>query len=218
MSNGSKTTWQLIFVPAIITLVITIFRLTGELLQWSPRFFNTEPGGPGAIVGIVWLVPIFGIYFAMKLAQEGAGPESKGKAIALQILGLALTFAGGFLGFGRLKLPMKEYLGYLIMIVGWWVIWKGWGALARTLLAYGYAARIPVVIVMFIAIALNWKTHYSAFPPGELPSETLWGKYWHGAILPQMILWIAFTLAIGGLFGVITSFFVKKAATSGPTA
>jgi hypothetical protein len=219
MSNGSKTTWQLIFVPAIITLAITLLRLIGELNQWSPKLFNREAGGPMAIIGIVWLIPIFGIYFALKLAGQGDGPASKGKAIGLQVLGIAIAFGAIMLAFNpKIQFAGKEYVGYLIMIVSWFIFFKAWGGLGKTLLAYGFAARIPVVIVMFIAIALNWKTHYSAFPPGEFPFVTLWGKYWHGAILPQMILWIAFTLAIGGLFGVITSFFVKKAAPSGPTA
>ncbi len=32
----------------------------------------------------------------------------------------------------------------------------GWPALFKTLLAYGYAARIPVAIVMFFAFRGNW--------------------------------------------------------------
>ncbi len=214
MSNGTRSTWDLIKTPAVITLLITLIRLIGELLHWSPRFFNASAGGPGAIVGIVWLVPIFGIYFAIKLAQEGAGPESKGKAIGLVIVGIAVAFGGMYIGFSSIKLPLKEYIGYIIMIVSWFVVKAGWNAMGKTLLAYGYAARIPVLIVMFFAIWLNWTTHYNAFAPGELASNTLWAKLWHGAILPQMIFWITFTVLVGALFGVITSFFVKKAAAA----
>ncbi len=78
------------------------------------------------------------------------------------------------------------------------------------LLAYGFAARIPVLMVMCFAIALNWPTHYNAFPPGEIPINTFWEKLWHGAVLPQLVFWITFTLLVGVLFGIITSFFVKK--------
>ena len=54
---------RLILVAAVITLAVTLLRLVGELQQWSSALFNREPGGGGAIVGIVWLVPVFGIYF-----------------------------------------------------------------------------------------------------------------------------------------------------------
>lgn len=214
MSNGSKTTWQLIFVPAVITLVITLLRLIGELNQWSPRLFNREAGGPLAIVGIVWLVPIFGIYFALKLAGQGEGPAGKGKAIGLQILGIAIAFGAVDLAFNpKIKFAGKEYVSYLIMIISWIIIGMAWSALGKTLLAYGFAARIPVLIVMFIAMTRNWVTHYNAFPPEDFPPTSTFGfKFWHGAVLPQMIFWITFTLAVGGLFGVITSLFVKKPA------
>lgn len=45
MSNGTKSTWQMIQIPAVITVVITLLRLIGELQHWSPRFFNPDPGG-----------------------------------------------------------------------------------------------------------------------------------------------------------------------------
>lgn len=208
MSNGTKSTWQMIQIPAVITVVITLLRLIGELQHWSPRFFNPDPGGPGAIIGIVWLVPIFGIYFAMKLAQQEGGPESKGKAIGLQVVGFVIIVGAGFVGF-KFK---WEYISYILMMVSWIVFGMAWGSLARTLFAYGFAARIPVVIVMAIAIWNNWNTHYSAFPPGDFPYTTFAGKFWHGAVLPQLIFWITFTLAVGGLFGIVTSFFVRKPA------
>jgi hypothetical protein len=213
MSNGSKGTWQLIQIPALITLVITIVRLIGELQQWSPRFFSTAPGGGFAVIGIVWLVPIFGIYFAWKLASDEGGPESKGKALGLNILGILVVIGAGWLMGHK-----WEYTGYIIMLLSWILFGMAWGSLTGKLLAYGYAARIPVVIVMVIAILKNWKTHYSAFPPGYLLMDTFAGKLWHGTILPQFIFWITFTVAIGGLFGIITSFFAKKRSSLAPTA
>jgi hypothetical protein len=203
MSNGTKSTWQLIQLPAVITFIITLLRLIGERLQWSPLFFSTKAGGGFAVVGIVWLVPIFGIYFAMKLACQGAAPEGKAKALIYNIVGILIVVAGGF------AMQKMEYLGYVILLVSWFIFAKSWGSLTRTLLAYGFAARVPVFIVMIIATANKWVTHYSAYP--ELPqASSLLGKLWHGAFLPQMIAWVTFTVAIGGLFGIIASFFVKK--------
>ena len=53
---------KLILVPALITLAVTLLRLTGELMHWSKALFNPAAGGGGALVGIAWLVPVFGIY------------------------------------------------------------------------------------------------------------------------------------------------------------
>lgn len=204
MSNGTKTTWQLIMIPALISLVITIIRLAGELQHGSSRLFNSAAGGPLAIVGIVWLVPIFGIYFAVKLAHQEGGPESKGKALGLNILGIVIVVCSVYL-----EAKEWEYSAYVLMLISWIFFALSWGALTKTLLAYGYTARIPVLIVMLIATARNWTTHYSAYPP-PLDKFGYLGKIWHGAFLPQMIFWITFTVAVGGLFGVITSFFAKK--------
>src|SRR5438093_1058753 len=85
---------SLILWPSVITLAITVLRLVGELQHWSPRFFNPEPGGGGALVGISWLPLIFGIYFALKLAGAGEGPASAGRAILIPILGIILMVGG----------------------------------------------------------------------------------------------------------------------------
>ena len=55
-------------MPAVITLAVTLLRLVGELQGWSPLLFNREAGGGGALVGISWLVPVFGAWFGWKLA------------------------------------------------------------------------------------------------------------------------------------------------------
>src|SRR5262245_65997581 len=94
---------KLIMVPALITFGVTLLRLVGELMHWSPKLFNPAPGGPGALVGIAWLVPVFGIYFAWKLATAGEVPASLGMAIGFPVLGFAVVPA---LGFGAVKLGL----------------------------------------------------------------------------------------------------------------
>ena len=92
--GGDSPTMRLVLVPALISLVVTLWRLTGELLTWSTVFFNPEAGGVGAIIGITWLAPIFGIYFALHLAKNGDAPSSWGKAIGLVVLGFFLLVTG----------------------------------------------------------------------------------------------------------------------------
>jgi hypothetical protein len=93
------STPKLILVPGLITLVITVLRLVGELQHWSKLFFNPLAGGGGAIVGISWLPLVLGPYFAVKLIGVGQGPKSTGKAIGFAALGLAVMVLGGLIWF-----------------------------------------------------------------------------------------------------------------------
>jgi hypothetical protein len=58
---------KLILIPAVITLCITLLRLAAELMNLPSWLANKHAGGMGALIGISWLPPIFGIYFARKL-------------------------------------------------------------------------------------------------------------------------------------------------------
>lgn len=82
---------RLIMVPAVISLVVTLIRLAGELNQGSSLLFNAEAGGPLGVVGIVWLVPIFGMYFAVKLTKQGYAPRSLKSLVGRTFLSLAVT-------------------------------------------------------------------------------------------------------------------------------
>lgn len=194
---------KLILVPAVITLAVTLLRLVGELLHWSPMLFNPAPGGGGAIVGIAWLVPIFGIYFAMKLAGAGELPRSAAAAIGYALLGGLLLPA---VGFAAVKLGVGQQSVAMLLvfvagsIVGALIALRGWPALGRTLFAYGLAARIPVAIVMLLAILGDWGTHYDVVPPG-LPAMGPIQKWLLIGLLPQMTIWIWYTIAVGALFG-----------------
>jgi hypothetical protein len=201
---------SLILVPAIITLAVTLFRLAGELARWSPTFFNREPGGPGAIVGIVWLVPIFGIYFALKLLRMGHTPARPGMALLLALVSfvvLPITFATAQrINKGPIATTVVIAIGSVIAAS---IAWKAWPTLSRVLFAYALAARIPVAIVMLLAILGNWGTHYDLGPPSlaEMGPVVKW--FWIG-LLPQLTFWIAFTLSVGSLFGSLTALALRR--------
>ena len=109
--GGGFPTMRLVLVPALISLVVTLWRLTGELLSWSTVFFNPEAGGVGAVIGITWLAPIFGIYFALHLAKNGDAPSGWGKAIGFAVLGCLLLVAGGPV---QAFLVQKNFFGGLL--------------------------------------------------------------------------------------------------------
>jgi hypothetical protein len=145
---------KLILFPALITLGITLLRLCAELLALPSWLANRHAGGVGALIGISWLPPFLGIYFANKL---------KG-------------------------VPGK----------------RGWN-LFKTLILYGLAARIPVIIIMGLAIYGNWGTHYDAFPKGSLAEATHGMKFLLGGVMTQLIWWvILWTTGSGMLTGLIT--------------
>ena len=196
---------KLILVPSLITLGVTILRVVGELQNWSPILFGKAAGGGGAIVGIAWLAPIFGFYFALKLSGTGAGPAKLGKTFALCGLGLLLLAAGGFLLVSaQFASFAKALTGFSLMAASVVVQLWGWPSLTKVLVAYGYAARIPVMIVVFLAFRGSWGTHYDALPPGY-ESKGFASDFIGFGVLPQMILWIAFTVLVGTLFGAVAA-------------
>jgi hypothetical protein len=210
---------SLVMMPALITLAVSILRLVGELEHWSKVLFNPTAGGGAAVVGISWLPFIFGVYFAMKLAGAGEGPASSGKAIGFAALGFVLVFAGPILAFGpKPAFPGKMAVGLLLMVAGAAVPFLSWPALAKTLVAYGYAARIPVAIIMFFALRGGWGTHYDAPPPEYTGPTSFWGEYWMIGLIPQLLFWVAFTIAAGSLFGSVANAVAHRRKAAAATA
>ena len=218
-SSARSSTMQLILVPSLITLAVTILRLVGELQRWPSALFNANAGGVGAIVGIVWLVFVFGIYFAIKLAAAGEGPTGAGKPIGFAVLGLILLAGGIFvIAYPKLVFPGKVVVGLLMIVAAAVLQRSGWPALFKTLLAYAYAARTPVAIIMYFAIKGNWGTHYDAPPPNYTGPSDLWGKFFQIGVIPQLFGWIVFTIVIGSLFGSIAAAIAHRDKSAMQTA
>jgi hypothetical protein len=208
---------KLIFVPSLITLGITILRLIGELRNWTPILFGKAAGGGGAILGISWLPFILGPYFALKLARTERGPESSGRALGMAIAALALFFLASYLAFGTsIAFAVRMSAGFLLMIVAGLVAWKGWPWLGKTLTAYAYAARIPVLIIMFFAFRGNWGTHYDALPPGYSGPTDLMSKFFGLGVMPQLVFWVIYTIIVGSLLGVIVTLAAHRRAAPPP--
>ncbi len=169
-------------------------------------WFNPEQGSFLAVVGIVWLEPVFGIDFALKLPGAGQGPPSLGRAAGYAVVGF-LVLALGFYLFQRV---MRSLAGVVVI----WILaatgaalqFSAWRALFRVLTAYAYAARIPVAIVMFFATWANWDSHYNTAEPGnsKLATSILFGFF------PQLVWWVSFTIIAGALFGSIAVALVNR--------
>jgi len=92
-------------------------------------------------------------------------------------------------------------------VVALLVMRPAWPAYWKVMLAYALIARIPVIFVYYLAIRGNWNTHYDAVPPGvtvEGPRFVLLG------LLPQLFLWVPWTVIFCGLFGVVTVALMRR--------
>ena len=81
------------------------------------------------------------------------------------------------------------------------------------MLSYAFASRIPVLIVMLIAMLGDWGTHYELGPPGY-PEMGFLTKFILIALFPQMTFWIMFTMIIGSLCGGIAAVLVRPKVTA----
>ena len=204
---------KLILVPAVITFGVTLLRLVGELQGWSPALFNREAGGGGALVGISWLVPIFGAWFGWKLAKAGGGPGKIGRALLIAILAFALMPGIGFGAIKAANLNPQSFTAFGLFVVlafaGLALGLRAWPALGKVLLQYALAARVPVILVMLVAMLGNWGTHYDAFG-----SEIGTGTKIAIAFGAQMIFWTCiWTVVTGMLAGLLTVALRPRAAS-----
>jgi hypothetical protein len=70
-----------------------------------------------------------------------------------------------------------------------------------------------VVLVMLAAILGNWGTHYDVAPPG-LPEMAPLAKWFAIGVLPQMSIWIWFTVAVGSLVGIVAGAIASRGRAS----
>ena len=210
----SKSLVRLITVPALITLAVTILRLVGELGHWPAPWFSNTAGGGGALVGISWLPIIFGPWFALKLAGAGDGPASAGKSVGFAFLG-AIVLVGCMFWAQSMFANLTALLlvPFLLMLVAAFIPGMGWRSLGKVLFAYALAARVPVLIVMFIAMQGNggagWGTHYDAIAP-QLAQASFVEKFVYEGVVPQMTLWIGWTVVVGALVGAIVAAIARR--------
>jgi hypothetical protein len=189
---------SLVLWPAILTLAVTLLRLIGELRGWSPAYFSRLPGGGLAIVGIAWLAPWVGGYLGWRLARAGVRAPGLASLVGWPVFALLVGLA---IGYGLERVVEPSWKGTLVL---WAVVallvaamsFVTWPALGWPLLVYAAAARLPVLLVMAVAMWRRWETHYDAPPPGFLQLSTKATWLWTG-LLPQSTIWIAFTLAVG---------------------
>jgi hypothetical protein len=188
----------LLLWPALVTLAVTVLRLVGELRGWSPEYFSRLPGGGLSPLGITWLAPLVGLYFGWRVGRAGLPAPHPVVVVGVPLLvvssgALLALLAGRIL---KTSWTANFALWGVVSILVAAAVFACWPALGRTLLAYAYAARIPVAIVAALAIWRNWGTHYDVPPPGFPAMPRLRRWLWTG-LLPQTTIWVAWTMVTG---------------------
>lgn len=196
---------SLVLIPALITLALTVLRLVAELRDWDPLLAGNEAGGGGAILGISWLIFVFGLWFGIRLQRGGGGPASPGRALALSLLAIAVLI-GGFLACqaaGLIWIPDAEHPGeprgtpYFVglMVLGVLIALVAWRRAALTLLVYAILARVPVLALTWLAVENGWDTHYVKLAPGFPPPPA--GELFTFLATPQVTFWPTATILLG---------------------
>jgi hypothetical protein len=214
-ARGTRPTWREVLRETLplgaVALAVTLVRLAGERLDWSERWWSRAtggvvPSGVGWVIGITWLALPFGIWLAARLVAKGCGPPSVRRATGFAFLATIVLVTG-------LRIAPHAGLGMAGFLLAVWTTavvaaataWRGWPALGRELVAYGLLSRAPVAIVMLLAMRGRWGTHYDYADAPQVQQMPFWTAYGALALVPQLVFWVAFTVAAGMLTGSITA-------------
>ena len=155
-----------------------------------------------AILGVVWLVPIFGIYFAVRLFHAGDAPQRFARPLVFAASALALKLAGTFVMESHgMTYAARLSMNFIVTLIGLVLAAEAWPTLSKALLVYGYLSRIPVAIVQYLAMRGRWGTHYDALDPG-FPAIGFWPTFLRVSFVPNIFFMEAYTVIVGGLVGI----------------
>ncbi len=198
-----------LFFATAITLLVTLARLVGERAGGPAWAFGRGAGGGASVVGIGWLIPVFGAWFGHRLALAGQAPADLNRALRL-VVGALLGVVAVFLVaktllsvtlatfvFVALALPALALLAVV-----------AWPELARVLLVYAVLARLPVIALTVVAVRALWGTHYEQLAPGA-PAMDDFGRA-TVLCLAQVCLWIPLTMLGGCAAGLIAAMRVRR--------
>ena len=116
-----------------------------------------------------------------------ASKEAGGKFAAIGIWWLPLVFGPWFVS--RLRSPGMAT----------WPLLK---RLVKVLVVYGWAARIPVIVITLLALAFGWDTHFNNF--GEEGKDLSTGAKVGFTLGGQLIFWaMIWTPITGGVAGLV---------------
>lgn len=197
------------FVAVIVSLLLTMARLVGELADGPESLFGRAAGGGTSLLGVGWLIPVVGAWFGWRLAPAGQPPGGRRRAVArvaVGLLGVAAVFTAakvllpvtvGTFVFVAVSLPLLAISAL-----------RAWPALARPLLLYALVVRLAIVAITVAAVQGDWGTHYERLAPGAPEMTALARTVVLGAA--QLCLWVPLTMLIGCFAGLVAASFCLR--------
>lgn len=211
MANASRGIGSAILLAGFLTLCVTVLRLVGELQGWNPALFSKEAGGGGALVGVGWLPIVMGLWFGRRLVQQGHVPKGTLRAALVALLGAVAMM--GSIAYVATNTPNEQLMDRMGLFMGFCPLFLlvalfAWGRAALAGLLYGILARVPVVVVQYVAIANDWGTHYEKVNPalGELDAAAR-GQ---SLMMAQLLFWVPFTTLLVVFFAALGALTVRK--------
>jgi hypothetical protein len=155
-------------------------------------------------------MPVFGAVFGWRLARTGSPRPALGRGVLMPLLGLAVMI-GSFVLIRKVGLSFRASF-YAIngsAVLAGWTASRGWPELAKLDFVYGLLARVPVVVITYLAVERDWNVHYTRLPPNS-PADL--GDYEKAMLLSmtQVMLWVATTIIFGGLAGTLVGWFAAR--------
>lgn len=196
---------RLVLIPAVLTTLVSLARLYAEV----NGHVAATSGGFGILLGITWLVPLFGALFGYRIARSGSSPRLRPAALwfAAALLPVVAAVALGFSGLDQGDTSEAGYQALrssVLMIVIASVVCATfallvWWRLAFALLVYGLCARAAVVAIAYVAKVNRYDTHYTKFGPAGIERDL--ADTMVSAAVSQFGFWVPLTILVGGLCG-----------------
>lgn len=205
---------RLVLVPSLITLVVSVARISCEL----GGIVNATSGGGASPLGITWLVVVFGAWFGWRLAREGEAP-SRRFAWAWSLVAVFLLVAMVAVRMGGLDPEDRSEAAYVVLrqqvlvvtgvaLVLAFLQVRVWSRLALALFVYGLGARLTVVAIAIAAKLSGKDTHYTKFGPAGIERDL--GDTIASVALSQLGFWVGFTVVVGSLAGNVAAAMVRR--------
>jgi hypothetical protein len=202
MRSGAGSALRMVAWPAVLTLLVSVLRLVGEWAGWAPGFFDRGFGGGASPIGIVWLIPVFGWWFGVRLARSGEWPANVERAVliplVLPMLGVVIVLLDVCISVTFDRTCCLSLVGGPVAML---LSATAWPRLWRVMALYAVLARLPVVVIPFLAVHFEWGTHYEHALP-HLSEQVAVPKSVALALV-QLLIWIPVTVVVGVLAGAI---------------
>ena len=169
-----------------------------------------------SLVGVGWLMPIFGFVFGWILTGRGYAPDRPGLAIILHLIGLVGLVFGVIAVAQNVDYPIDlagiAVVGLVVLLIAW----RGWRELIRYTLLYGVAVRLAVIAVTAIAFPAEWGTHFEKVQEefADAPAQERFLRL----VAAQVLFWIPGTVLVGGVFGGVAAMVRGRRLDDAPDA